>query len=86
MSDNTQIKLVDSGIEIIDMYIGGSGDNRETCIKFYEKDLEIILEVFPPIVKGCGIKPSSKRNNRFFKGEYVNGCDWVGEVSIVDLR
>lgn len=47
-------------INLVDIYI----TSMETQIWFYEKDLEKILEIYPPIIKGKDIKPKNKYKSR----------------------
>ncbi|EQB4340322.1 hypothetical protein [Clostridium botulinum] len=48
------------GIEIIDYF----NTSLETQIKFYEKDLENVLKIFPPVIKGKDIKPKNKYKSK----------------------
>lgn len=48
------------GIEIIDYF----NTSLETQIKFYEKDLEKVLKIFPPVIKGKDIKPKNKYKSK----------------------
>ncbi|EKS4395905.1 hypothetical protein QB674_002826 [Clostridium botulinum] len=47
-------------VEIIDYF----NTSLETQIKFHEKDLERVLEIFPPITKGKDIKPKNKYKSK----------------------
>lgn len=47
-------------VEIIDYF----NTSLETQIKFHEKDLEKVLEIFLPVTKGKDIKPKNKYKSK----------------------
>lgn len=59
--NNVKEKLnsIDKNIEFIDWY----NTSEETIIKFYEKDLSMLEDIFQPSIKGKDIKPKNKHKS-----------------------